>query len=367
MDNTETHYINYDPDELWDAMILAYIEAGGDVLYAGDEKEILLRAVQAIAVSTMAKVDTALRMDTLTYAVREYLDLYGEKRGCARIAATPATAAVQINFKSSGVAQTIPAGTALTADGVVLYALAEDVAQTGAIQAVTAPIVCQEDGAVGNGLSEGTQLQFVQSNPAVASVFVTTAASGGLDAEADDDYRERIRTYGLTTITTGPSSAYEAAAEAVSTMIYDAAALQDGDGVVGIYLVVDAEADAQALIQAVGEALSARDKRPMTDSVQVQLAEAVPYTLHVKAYYPTSLNLATSISETVDAYQAWQDHAVGRAFNPDKLTADLYQLGVTRVQYHADDGIDQGGAVYTEIPARAHCAGTIEIELAVIQ
>ena len=44
MDN-EIHYLAYDPEELWKEMIVAYVEAGGDILYPGDEKEMLLRGV----------------------------------------------------------------------------------------------------------------------------------------------------------------------------------------------------------------------------------------------------------------------------------------------------------------------------------
>ena len=45
MDASELHYINYDAEATWDEMMRAYVEAGGDILYPGDEKEIL----QAIA------------------------------------------------------------------------------------------------------------------------------------------------------------------------------------------------------------------------------------------------------------------------------------------------------------------------------
>ena len=39
MDNTEIHYLTYDPEEIFQEMNLAYIQAGGDILYPGDEKE----------------------------------------------------------------------------------------------------------------------------------------------------------------------------------------------------------------------------------------------------------------------------------------------------------------------------------------
>lgn len=365
MDITETHYISYDPEEVWDEMIDTYIGAGGDVLYAGDEKEILLRAVLAIAVAIMSKVDTALRMDTLAYAVREYLDLYGEKRNCPRIKAAPAKTTVQISFSNSNHAQIIPAGTEMTADGVVLYHLVEDVEQTGFTQTVQAEIECSEAGVVGNGLAEGTQMQFISPNSAVVSIYTTKDATGGEDEEKDDDYRDRIRKFGLISVTTGPSAIYESKALEVSSEILDAKALNDGDGDVGIYLILDEDASVYPIINAVEEALSAQDVRPLTDNVAVHIASAVDYTLHAKVWYPSGSNLASAITQAKDEYQAWQDHKVGRAFNPDKLTASLYQLGVTRVQYADDDGIDGEGAVYTEIEERQRCLGNISIELVV--
>ena len=215
--SSDTHYIEFDPDELWAEMIEAYETAGGDTLYPGDEKEILLRAVQAIALSILAKCDSALMMDTLKNAVREYLDYYGEKRNCERITAKSATATARIQFMASGIEQTIPAGTELTADGVVLYKLTEDVEQTGQAQTVDVPIECSESGTAGNALAQNAQMQFLDGNEAVISVTAITAASGGEEEEDDETYRERIREYGLTTVTTGPSSRYEAAAKEVSS------------------------------------------------------------------------------------------------------------------------------------------------------
>ena len=121
MDSTELHFINYDPEVLWNRIHDTYIDKGGDILYPGNEKEILLRAVEAIGVAIFAKVDNALRQATRKYSVREYLDLYGEEHDCPRIEAKAAKAAVRITFVPSGVALTIAAGTELTADGVVLH------------------------------------------------------------------------------------------------------------------------------------------------------------------------------------------------------------------------------------------------------
>ena len=362
MDTSELHYVTYDPDEMWQDMHMAYLEAGGDILYGGDEKENLLRAVLSIAVSLMARVDSALRMDTLTYATGDYLDLYGEKRNCPRIAATAATATARFTFRDGGTPKTYPAGdTALTADGVVLYHLAEDVVYTGYAATVEAVIECAEAGEIGNGLAAGAQLQMIESDNAVQSVVVLESASGGIDREDDETYRERIRTYGLSSVTTGTAAQYEAAVKAVSTLILDAKAVNDGPGIVGIYLILDDDADEEEVIDAVEAALSPEDVRPLTDDVDIQIAESVAYVLNVSVWYPANLNISDTIDAAIEEYQAWQDHKIGRAFNPSKLTAALYQLGATRVEYGDDDGIDGGGAKYTEIPARSHCSGTITV------
>ncbi len=365
MDSTELHFINYDPEELWNRIHSTYIEKGGDILYPGNEKEILLRAVEAICVAVLARCDNGMRQTTRKYAQDEYLDLYGEEHNCPRIEAKSAKASVRITFTASGVALTIAAGTELTADGVVLYKLTEDVEQTGEAQTVETIIECSTAGAIGNGLVEGTQMQFINSNGAVSSIYAISNATGGQDREEQEAFRERIGTHGLTTNTAGPSGPYESMAEAVSTLILDAKAINDGDGIVGIYLILGDGADSTAIINAVKEALSPATVRPLNDQVQVQVAEAVEYTLHPTIYYPSSANLEDAITEAIADYQDWQDHAIGRAFNPDKLTAALYQLGATRVQYDADDGIEEAGAVYTEIAERARCAGTITPELVV--
>ena len=365
MDSTELHYVNYDPEELWNRIHQTYLSEGGDILYPGNEKEILLRAVQAVCVAILGRVDNALRQATRKYAQDEFLDLYGEERGCPRIEATAATATVEITFRATGTAQTIEAGTELTADGIMLYHLTEDIEASGAAETIETTIECSEAGAAGNALANGTQMQFMQGNGAVLSVYATSNATGGQDREDEEAYRERIGTHGLTTNTTGPSGAYEAAAEAVSTLVLDAKALNDGDDEVGIYLVLEDGADSETILAEVEAALSPTTVRPLNDHVEAHLADEVEYILRPKVYYPSSANLDGTIDEAVEEYQDWQDHTIGRAFNPDKLTATLYQLGATRVQYAPGDGIDGGGAVYTEIAAREHCVGTITPELVV--
>ena len=361
MDDTELHYLTYDPDEIMKEMQRAYVNAGGEALYPGDEKEMLLRGVLAVMVQAFAGIDNALRMDTLRYAVRDYLDIYGEKRNCARIPAAAAAATVTIVINATGYADTLPAGTAMTADGEVFWALDEDLNMPAAGGSLTAAVTCQTAGSVGNGLTSGTELQLAVPLAAVGTITCTAAASGGQDREDDDTYRERIRTYGLSAITTGPADRYRASAMAVSSVIIDAAALNGGAGVVNVYLLLRDPSQSTAIIAAVTAKLSAKDERPLTDTVNVALATALSYTINVNYMSDGGANVAAAAEEAAAEYKAWQEGTIGQAFNPDRLVALLYQAGCTRVTFTSGSAFNGGTCEYTEIDPNKYCSGTITL------
>lgn len=361
MDNTELHYLSYDPEAIWESMIATYVHTGGDILYPGDEKEILMRAAQSIVTQTFAAVDNALRMQTLRYALGEYLDLLGENKGCERIRAKAASATVTFTFKESGQRRVIRAGTAMTADGETFYSTAEDFTQTGYAQVVTAKVICAQKGNLGNGLISGTQMQLAITNPAVVSVFVTTGAAGGNDEEEDETYRERIRLYGLASVTTGPSEQYESKAKSVSSEILDAKAVNTSPGNVGVYLILQSNTGAAAILQAVTDALSAANVRPLTDTVAVNEAEEATYTLNVAYEAPEGSDITAALSSAVGEYKKWQDNTIGRAFNPDRLMAAMYQAGATRVIWGDGSAFGSGAAEYTPIKETQRCKGTITL------
>lgn len=360
MADNELHYVIMDSETIWDEMMKAYIAAGGDILYPGDEKEMLLRAVQYIAMTILAKVDNALKMDTLTYAVRDYLKEYGRKRSCEYIEAVPATAQITITMTQTGNARTLEAGTQLTADGSLIWETVEDIELTGTAQTLSTTIRCLTAGIAGNGLPIGTEMQFMEGLEGLESAVTTAAGSGGVNAEDEEVYRERIRNYGLGTVTTGPAAQYEKAAAEVTTQIIDVKALNDGDGKVGIYLLTESGADTETIYASVLQKLNDQTARPLTDLVSVHAATEKAYTLDVKVWYDIHTALTQPIADTIADYQEWQDLKIGRAFNPDKLISMLYQSGCDRVQIlGTSSGIDGGSIEYTEIPERARCTGTI--------
>lgn len=361
MDNSELHYLTYDPEAIWAEMMLAYVNAGGDVLWPGDEKEMLLRSVQADIVQVFAAVDNALRMQTLRYAVGEYLDILGEQRGCTRIQATAARAKVVITTNATGRSDTLPAGTAMTSDGEVFYLLEEALPLTGYVQSLIAEVVADRTGSRGNALTDGAQMQLAVSHEAVSSIVSISRASGGNEREEDEAFRERIREYGLASATTGPSSRYEAVAKAVSSQIIDAKALNIGAGEVGVYVLLADPTGAVAILEAVENALSADDVRPLTDQVFVYLVTDVDYTLNVNYCSDGSNSTNAAIAAAVSEYQQWQENTIGQAFNPDRLMAALYQAGATRVQWGEGSGLHGDRPEYSEIEQTERCKGIITL------
>lgn len=363
MEDNEIHYLTYDPDAIWDAMIDAYLDAGGDVLYPGDEKEMLMRGVQGIIMQAFAGIDNALRMDTLRYAVGEYLDIYGQKRNCYRIQAEKATANVTLTFRATGSPGVIPAGTPLTADGSVIYETAEDIAYTGYAGSQTADIVCTEAGAKGNGLTAGSEMQLLvpPEDDNVTNITVNADAEGGQNEEDDDTYRARIQTYGLAAATTGTSEMYERIAKETSSEIIDARALNEGNLDVYVYLILAAGANPTSIINSVTAALSPKDARPLSDNITVAVATAKTYTLNVSYSGADTTDLATAVSNAVKKYQSWQDEHIGQPFNPDMLKAYMYQAGCTVVTFTSGSEFDGGPAVYTEIDPEECCKGTITV------
>lgn len=359
MDNTELHYISFDPDEIWSGMIDAYIDKGGDVLYPGDEKEMLLRGVQEILVRGFAAVDNALKMAVLDYAVGGYLDAYGSQRGCERLEAVAAQATVSIT-KNAGAAMTIPKGTRLTADGAVIYEFGSDIYLAAGAGTTNAGIVCSEAGSIGNGLTAGTYMQMMVGIPRIAGITVLTNAGGGLDEEGDEEYRERIRTHGLANLTTGPAVQYETAAKAVTVNVADAKAVNGGAGIVNVYLILHDPSTAASDITKVVAALNDQTVRPLTDTVNVAQATAKTYTL--KLEYQSETDISADVSNAVAEYLEWQNFKVGRAFNPDKLMSAVYRAGAERVVWGAGSSFDGGDVEYTEIGNSERCSGTVTIQ-----
>ena len=153
--------------------------------------------------------------------------------------------------------------------------------------------------------------------------------------EPDADYRRRIQLSFEGFSTAGPVGAYIFHSLAAAADVLDAAAKSPEPGTVLVTVLSrtgDGVADA-ALLAAVEAALLAEDVRPLTDTVVVQSAAIVEYTVAAElALYsgPDAEVVLQSAQAALDAYTA-DMHRIGRDVTLSGIYAALHQPGVQNV------------------------------------
>ncbi|WP_178860846.1 baseplate assembly protein [Thiomicrorhabdus cannonii] len=171
--------------------------------------------------------------------------------------------------------------------------------------------------------------------------------------EADADFRYRIQLSLEGYSTAGPEGAYVFHALSADGAVLDASATSPSPGEVVVTVLSrtgDGTAD-QALLDTVNAVLSAEDVRPLTDSVTVQSATIVNYTIEATLHFyagPGSDEVLAQAQAAVETYAANQ-HRLGLDVTLSGIYAALHQPGVQRVdltQPVANIVVDRQSATY---------------------
>lgn len=359
---SDFYFLTYDPDEMWNAMEAAYRRAGGGMLIPGDNRETLLRGVQAILMHAYAATDVALKMNTLRYATGDYLKLYGAERDVEYLDAEKAGARAAVSLAASTIEISLPVGTKLRdEDGLIWTTLDAVTHPAGGAAEYIIRIECDTAGSAADIRKAGDPLLSVKGSGKITRCIFSTDAAGGRDAEEEEEYRERIRYSLFRSATTGPKEAYEAIAKEAASGIIDVKAVNGGAGLVNVYLLTESGADVEEIKAAVLEKLNADTVRPLTDTVSVDTADDVTYKITIEYALDDGADDALNkMRDAVKEYQAWQEGAIGRAFNPFKLVSMLYAAGAERATidaYHSFCG--DGPCEYTEMEENEHLTGSV--------
>lgn len=340
---SEIHFVQVDGEKMIREARERLEEKLGERLMPSDERNLLLMHVMQVIIGAYAHIDQAARNNLLRYAWGDTLDAMGERVATARLQAMPAKTAVQCTLSAPRAVTTIiPQGTRVTPDSRAHFATVEALAipagQTqGMVDAVS--ILSEQDSGEGhNGYPPGSINALVDPVPFVATAVNTTVSAGGRGKEGDDEYRERIRLAATRYSTAGPADAYIYHARSANTDVLDAGAERSAPGEVRITILMpDDCVNKGQVLQEVRDAVNDRTVRPLTDLVHVAEAETVPYGVEV-TYYVRSANLSATVQAVeglggaVQQFTQWQDFKLGRAVNPDRLRALLYDAGAERVE-----------------------------------
>ena len=179
-------------DEIYEALVVDLVEAGGVTPPAGGDMALRLRAVAAEIFTLEAQADFVTRQCFPQSAVGEYLDRHAEVRGLARGAAQKADGTLRFWLETPRETDTpVPAGTVcMTADGTGFVTTEDAAILAGELFCETAAEAA-EAGSGGN-VAAGAIAYMRMAPPAISGVTNPSAFSGGTDGEDDAELRARV-------------------------------------------------------------------------------------------------------------------------------------------------------------------------------
>ena len=246
-------------------------------------------------------------------AEKEYLERKASTWGITRKAG--ARAVGQVTFSGSGI---VHAGSVLRNDSGLLFTVDADVSVPG-----TGVVTASETGSASN-LERGETLTLVQAVAGVSGSAVVVSMTGGVDAETDDELRNRVLTALRNPPMGGSAADYVTwALEVPGVTRAWCYPLYLGLGTVGLSFVCDGQDDSplpdEEMVRRVQEYIE--ERKPVTADVMVFAPRAVPVDIRLRIVPDTS-----AVREAVKA----ELH--------DLFTREA-EPGVTLLKSHIDEAV----------------------------
>ncbi len=310
----------------------------GATLYPGDPVRLFLESLAAVIGQQRVIIDQAGKSNLVNYAREAYLDHIGAMTDTPRL--EMAKAIVKVRFVLSGVLGSvtpIAKGVRVSPDGKIFFETVAAAEIPAGESSLVIDCQCTEAGALGNGFLPGQITKLVDPIPYVASVINTTETTGGADLETDAAYVERIILAPEKYSVAGPDGAYQYWAKTANQNIIDIATFSPSPGVVNVIpLALGGTLPDDEILTAVGNLLNRRDKRPLTDSIQVLPPNQINYDISLTYYIavsdiPLVAQIQANVNAAVENFKAWQKSKLGRDINPSVLTQYIMGAGAKRV------------------------------------
>ena len=347
-------FVDYDSEKVIAELVAHFENVLGETLQPSDERRIFLNTVAQVVVALKANVNDTGNQTLLRYARGENLDAIGELLGVDRLQAGYAKCTLKFTLSEAqnNTDITIPKGTRATPDGSVYFATDEVLIIKAGTTTGEMTATSTEAGSKNNGYTAGQIKYIVDNVQFLKSVENTSVSAGGSDKESDDSFRERIRLVPESFSTAGCVEGYIYWAKSASADVGDVVpystvndtSLTDeermaGAGKVYIYILkADGTIPTQndELLDIVYNAVSANDKRPLTDFVIVSAPNVVNYSINLSYYIEeademNAADIQKAVNEAINNYVKWQGEKIGRDINPDKLRNLLLNAGASRI------------------------------------
>lgn len=307
----------------------------GEPLYPGDERRIFLQQLTPLIVGLKHNINDSAKQNLLRYSRNEKLDCIGEDIFFTeRLAAQKANCLCKCRLsKVQDIDIIIPANTRVSPDGDIYFCTRNDVIiNAGELEAIGI-LEAQHTGPQYNGFIPGQIKLMVDLIPFVESIVNIEISSGGSDDESDDRYRERCRLSQETASTAGPDDAYISFAKEAHPSVSDAKVISPSPGVVQIIILLEnAITPSEEILNKILESCSRRDRRPLTDKVEVVACNEVEYDIELTYYLDKNFTSEESVyrkiiegdnldlkNGAIREYINWQQSMLGNSINPDEL------------------------------------------------
>lgn len=271
------------------------------------------------------------------FATGVALDLCGEPMGCYRLENQPAICTLRFISEHEHQTTVIPEGTLVAVNDVVAFVTEIEVVLTASNSYVDVNAVCTVLGDSGNGWQPGQVKDLKSEHLLSAGVTVSNidVTQGGIHLEDDDAYRVRILLAPEAFTTCGSRRAYEYHTKSVSQYISDVSVHTPVGGTVKVVVLTKDGLPSSTLLSKVTSYLSAEDKRPLCDVVNVVAPEEVTYEVTATLFLlkdVSELAVKTAATKSLNKYLTDRFNVLGKDVVPLEITHALKVFGVYNVE-----------------------------------
>ncbi|NFG24852.1 hypothetical protein FDF11_13400 [Clostridium botulinum] len=348
------NFVDINPETIYKDVINKVENELGEELHEGDERKLFIKSLMPILVGIANNINDTANQNFLENARDEKLDAIGESYfDTKRLKPTKASCrgkAVLSAIQKDDVY--IAAGTKITSDGIRIFELEEDYILKAGESETDVKLISTSTGYKYNGIPEGRINHIIQPIAFVSQIYNTEISKEGSDLEKNISYRERARLEMESKSCAGPDGAYEYYAYSADNSITGVKVISPSPGVVKILVVVDnGEIPSQEILNKVYKECSPKDRRPLTDKVEVGTPDVIEYDIELTYYLDKNFltqegKWRKSIEGEKLNYEDgairnfinWQQEEIGKSINVEELK---YQI-LNAASYNINDRLLSG-------------------------
>ncbi|AWK52203.1 hypothetical protein DIC82_14880 [Clostridium beijerinckii] len=349
------NFVDINPETIFNDMLNTVETELGQTLHDGDERKLFLRSLMPIVVGMANKINDTANQNLLKSARDEKLDAIAKDyHSTSRLQATYSFCSGKVKLSTAQNEDIlIKAGTKVTPDGMTMFKIRDDVIVLKGTLEANIILIAASTGEKYNGFEIGKINHIVDPIAYVSEIYNTEVSKSGSDIEDDKSYRERSRLSMESKSTAGPDGAYEYFAYSADNSISGIKVTSPTPGVVKIFVVVDdGEIPSQEILDKVYEQCSPKDRRPLTDKVEVGTPTVSNYDIELTYYLDK--NFVTSEGKWRKAIEGdnldfsngairefikWQQSEIGKSINPDELKYQIQNSATYEVNDRKISGV----------------------------